>query len=263
MNQELQARVESVGRWFHSIDLGHGVVTPGLRTPAVQQQKLENLRLPKLEGKSVLDIGAWDGFYSFAAEQRGASRVVALDHHAWGLDRSALQHYNERCQKGEVQRQPLDHVPELWRWEDLPGRRGFDLAREALGSKVMPVVADFMTTDLAALGPFDVVLYLGVLYHIEHPLLALQRLRQVTKELAVLETEAVEFRGFREVPLCEFFPFDKPLNDDPTNFWAPNAAALAGMGVTAGFRRVEILSPVPEPSDAPQARYRLTAHLYV
>ena len=53
---------------------------------------------------------------------------------------------------------------------DLPGRRGFDFAHAALGSRVEPVVADFATVDLHALGAFDVVLYLGVLYHMKEPL---------------------------------------------------------------------------------------------
>ncbi len=261
-SRDLRARVEKVGRWFHSIDLGHGVVTPGLKTAATHEDELGRFQLPNLRGKSVLDIGAWDGFYSFAAEQRGASRVVALDHHTWALDRAATKDYNDRCRRGEIQRQPFNRVPELWRWEELPGRRGFDLAREALGSRVDPVVADFMTTDLEPLGTFDVVLYLGVLYHIENPLMALQRLRQVTKGVAVLETAAVELRGHRDVPLCEFFTFDKPFNNDPTNFWAPNAAALAGMCRTAGFRHVDILTPVPVPMAKRRIDYRLIAHLH-
>lgn len=68
-------------QWFHTIGLGNGVVTPGLDA---SEQKLQTLGMPAdLTGKSVLDFCAWNGFLSFAAERRGASRVVAVDHYCW------------------------------------------------------------------------------------------------------------------------------------------------------------------------------------
>ena len=76
----LRTEVSSIP-WWHSIDLGDGVITPGIDD---SPRKLHRLRLPQdLTGKSVLDIGAWDGFFSFEAERRGASRVLALDSYAW------------------------------------------------------------------------------------------------------------------------------------------------------------------------------------
>ena len=129
--RELYQKVAAVPIWFRSIDLGMGVVTPGVKSPEQHGQELNNLRLPDLRGKSVLDIGAWDGFYSFAAERMGASRVVALDHHVWGLDREAKNRYKAECKaKGVAQQHPA-LVPELWRFDELPGKRGFDLARGA------------------------------------------------------------------------------------------------------------------------------------
>ena len=64
--------------WFHSIDLGNGMVTPGAKSVETQQLQLEALNLPDLSGKRVLDIGAWDGFFSFEAERRGAAHVTTL-----------------------------------------------------------------------------------------------------------------------------------------------------------------------------------------
>ena len=83
---QLEEMAESVGFWWHSIDLGQGVVTKGFKTPETLQHELESLRLPDLRDKTVLDIGAWDGFFSFEAEKRGAKRVVAFDHHIWSVD---------------------------------------------------------------------------------------------------------------------------------------------------------------------------------
>jgi len=80
---ELEKMAESVGYWWHSIDVGQGIVTKRYKTPATLQYEFESLRLPDLRGKTVLDIGAWDGFFSFERERRGARRVVALNHDVW------------------------------------------------------------------------------------------------------------------------------------------------------------------------------------
>ena len=261
--RELQNKVDAVSFWFHSIDLGDGVVTPGFKSADTHKQELASFHLPDLRGKSVLDIGAWDGFYSFTAERMGTARVVALDHHVWALDWEAKRRYRQDCKDRGVAAQPYYHVPELWRFDDLPGKRGFNLARNALGSKVEDVTGNFIEMDLKPLGKFDVVLYLGVLYHMEDPLSALRRLRSVTKEVAILETEAVEVPGFPSTPLCEFFPLEAKLADDPTNFWAPNAAALAGLCRTAGFRDVVILTKPPARNSGEINRYRLVAHALV
>ena len=91
-------RLELVGRigeqwWFHSVDLGDGLVTRGIAT------ENEVLRapgaIPSVVDKTVLDIGAWDGKYSFEAERAGAARVVALDHFVWKLDPTARKSTSE------------------------------------------------------------------------------------------------------------------------------------------------------------------------
>src|SRR5213596_771241 len=77
---ELRKEVEKIN-WWHKIDFGNGVITPGID---ITPEKLKWIQMSQnLAGKSVLDIGAWDGFFSFEAERRGASRVVATDYYAW------------------------------------------------------------------------------------------------------------------------------------------------------------------------------------
>lgn len=120
--KELEHKVAAIPFWFHSIDLAMGVVTPGLKSPEQHTRELASLRIPDLRGKTVLDIGAWDGFYSFAAERLGAARVVALDHHVWCLDRQAKNRYKADCKKKGIVQQHPKYIPELWRVNELPAQ---------------------------------------------------------------------------------------------------------------------------------------------
>ena len=199
---ELRRRAGDV-RWFHTMDLGRGVVTTGVTDP---RRILGRLGLPDLHGRTVLDVGAWDGFFSFEAERRGAARVVATDRFSWGGPG--------------------------WGTKD-----GFDLAREALGSHVEAVEVDVMDLDPARLGTFDVVLFLGVLYHMRDPLGALERVAAVTGDLLVVETEVGMLLHRR--PAAAFYP-GVELAGDETNWWAPNPAAVIGMLHTVGFGDVEL-----------------------
>lgn len=213
----LRAAVE--GRdWWHRIDLGNGLVTPGLdETPA----KLLTLGFPEdLTGKSVIDIGAWDGFFSFEAERRGAS-VLATDHYCW--TRTGI------FDKG-----------------------GFDLAKAALRSNVREKTLRVEDLPGADLGTFDLVLFLGVLYHAPDPLGYLKIVRSLTKGMAIIETHVDLLEVDR--PALAYYPADT-LNHDATNFFGPNELAVHGMCLDAGFSRVET---VPEP----RMPLRMVFHAY-
>ncbi|HEY0876653.1 MAG TPA: DUF1698 domain-containing protein [Vicinamibacterales bacterium] len=212
-SDELQAQVAAI-RWYHTIDLGRGVVTPGIdNTP----ERLARIHLPQdLSGKSVLDIGAWDGFFSIETKRRGASRVVAADHYAWhGVG-----------------------------WGTGRGKAGFELARSASNLEIEDVDVDVLDLSPDSLGTFDVVLFLGVLYHVPNPLLALERVASVTGNLLILET-VVDMIGITR-PAAAFYP-GRELSDDPTNWWGPNHAAVIGMLKTVGFSRVDVITPTPSP----------------
>jgi tRNA (mo5U34)-methyltransferase len=262
-SDEFRQRVQEIS-WYHSIDLGDGFITPGQS----QSPLLSAGNLPDFVDRSVLDIGAWDGQYSFLAERLGASRVVALDHYAWGLDWALRNKYWEECRADRSIPDPGRDEVDFWD-PSLPGKRGFDLAREALNSKVEAVVADFMTADLKALGQFDVVLYLGVLYHITDPMGALRRLRQVTDGVAVIETEAMRLSGFEEDGLLRFLSGDE-LNVDFTNWFVVTEQALHGMCRAAGFRKV-VTKVGPRPPTSRRHRkqrgdkehtYRIVVHAF-
>jgi tRNA (mo5U34)-methyltransferase len=201
--EELRREVAAI-QWFQSIDLGHGIVTPGVDRSA---RRLKALQLPaRLDGQSVLDIGTWNGFYAFAAEQRGASRVLATDSAVWR--------------------------------EPGIGRAGFDLAHRALNSGVEGREIDVLELSPDTVGEFDVVLFLGVLYHLRHPLLALERVASVTKRHLVLET-AVDMLWCGR-PAAAFYPGDE-LKGDASNWWGPNPAATVAMLRDVGFSEVRVV----------------------
>jgi len=259
--RRLQERVDAVAFWWHSIDLGGGVQTAGRKSAGTLRDELKALALPDLTGKSVLDIGGWDGFFAFEAERRGAARVGVVDHYMWAMDVPGQQAYWRRCMAEGIEPRPY-HETEFWHPDTLPGKRGFDVAREALGSRVEAFAVDFMTCDLEALGSWDVVLYLGVLYHMEDPLRALRRVAAVTRELAVVETEAIVLPGLEHEALWRFFP-GAELNGDVSNWWAPNRTALLGALRAAGFASATGVSGPPAGlAEAPGGphHYRLTAH---
>jgi tRNA (mo5U34)-methyltransferase len=205
----LRSEVSKVN-WYHSIPLGDGVVTPGVDdTPS----RLSKIHMPDdLSGKTVLDVGAWDGFFSFEAERRGASRVLATDSFSW--------------------------TGEGWGTKD-----GFELARRALGSRVDDRELDVLDLSPETVGVFDVVFFLGVLYHMKHPLLALERVSSVTRELLIMST-FVDATWTRR-PAAAFYPRAE-ANSDPTNWWGPNPGAVVAMLETAGFTRVDVVDgPTP------------------
>jgi len=223
--------------WWHSIRMADGSVTPGEKTPDILQQEWQDLSLPSLSAKTVLDIGAWDGWFSFEAERSCASRVVALDQFVWALDFSRSEEYWEYVAKcRSAGQRPDAWGPECGWWdaETVPGKRAFDTAHRSLGSAVESINADFMTCDLESLGTFDIVLFLGVLYHLKEPLSALERLRRTTKGLAIVETAAISLPENDQRPIIEFLPEGEP-NGDTTNWFFPNEAALHAMLKRAKF----------------------------
>ena len=198
--RELRALIDSYS-WHHQIDLGDGITTPGRDKSA---RKLEALELPPLAGKSVLDIGAWDGYFSFAAERLGAERVVALDSVIWH----------------NVSKFP------------------FELARKKLSSRVEDVELEVLEISPETVGEFDVVLFLGVLYHMRDPMAALEAVASVTKDLLVVET--LVDMTFSRRRAAAFYP-GTYLGGDHSNWWGPNAAALVGMVGEFGFKEVKII----------------------
>ena len=206
MTVDLESRVAALP-WHHSIDLGGGVVTSGNKSAALCNREASLIfDRVDLNGRSVLDIGAWNGFFSFEAKRRGASRVLATDSYCWSHP-------------------------------DIHGRETFDIARSALGLEVDAREIDAVDVSAETVGEFDVVLYLGVFYHRYDAVETLAKVASLAKQLLIVETH-LELRDI-DAPAMLFFP-GRELANDPTNWWGPNEHCIEALLVGHGFEEVEM-----------------------
>ncbi len=265
MNRQAKKKlIDTVPFWQHSFDCGDGISVKGAISREALTKKLNNMALPDITGKTVLDVGAFDGYFSFKAEELGARRVVALDHYVWNMHLDRLQEYWQGCRDSNVIPGPYSRVPGVWEPSKLPGKIGFDVIHKIKNSNVEQLVGDFMKIDPIEVGMFDVVFFLGVLYHLESPFQALKRLSLFTRELAVIETAAVYLEGYENLGLFEFYEGGE-LNSDVSNWFAPNFLGLQKACRAAGFREVMAASPYPpeeldNSNHSEPLRYRLTVH---
>jgi tRNA (mo5U34)-methyltransferase len=213
---QIRQRVEELGQWFHNLDL-HGVKTAPNHFlgdyPNTKWQRFANALPQDLSGQTVLDVGCNAGFYSIQMKLRGADRVVGVD-----TDDSYL-------------------------------------AQARFAADVSGVQIEFRHLSVYQLQQlqekFDLVLFLGVLYHLRHPLLALDVLHEhAVKDVLVIQSmlrgsefvaEVEDDYEFweREIFLDPKFPqmyfVEQRFSSDPTNWWIPNRACMEAMLRSAGF----------------------------
>lgn len=241
----LQHAIEALGPWFHNLELNGIKTAPGHFLGDYPEVKFAHFRdtLPAdMSGLSVLDVGCNAGFYSLEMKRRGAARVLGID---------TDEHYLRQAR----------------------------FAAEVLSLEVsferLPV------WDIAALGErFDLVIFMGVLYHLRHPLLALDLIHEhVAKDLFLFQSMQ---RGSHDLAMIEEdydftapAPFDEPgypklhfierrYSHDETNWWVPNRACVEAMLRSSGFNieaqpETEVYlcrwQPVRTPPDGPHCVY--------
>lgn len=234
--QALRDAAAALGPWFHNIDLGGVMTAPDHFLgdyPAVKWRRFAHAIPADLCGKTVLDIGCNAGFYSIQMKLRGASRVLAIDH-------------------------------------DPDYLRQARFAAKTVGVGIE--FAEMSAYDVGLLGErFDIVLFLGVLYHLRHPLLAIDLIREhAVRDLFVCQSMQRGDPGEEileeDYPFSERAIFNRPgfprlsfiehrYAGDDTNWWVPNRACTAAMLRSSGFHiesnpeeEVFICRPAPRPT---------------
>ncbi|MBI4025957.1 MAG: DUF1698 domain-containing protein [Verrucomicrobia bacterium] len=234
--ETLRQKIAGFPYWYHRIELPGGITTPGWAP-----MHKDSYRVPQdLAGQRILDVGAWDGYWSFEALKRGARQVVAIDDFSDFLD--TLKRTDRR------------------EWET------FDLCREALGyddTRCQRLTLSLYDVSEQRLGRFDTVFFFGALYHLRHPLLALDRLaavcdREIYVESAILDDFSPYCGGLGHgypggQMVVEFYP-DKQYGNNATNWWVPTLDCLAHMIRASGFQKVEAWKLVQTPPELSQCR---------
>jgi tRNA (mo5U34)-methyltransferase len=217
--EQIRRQVDLLGEWFHNLNLSGVQTAPDHFLgdyPATKWKRFSHAVPADLRGRTVLDIGCNAGFYSLEMKRRGADRVVGIDSDEMYLAQARFA--AEVC--------------------------GFDIELRRMS-----------VYEVGNLGEkFDLVLFMGVLYHLRHPLLAFDLLHEhVVKDLMVFqallrgseEEETLE----EDYPFSETGIFDRPefprmhfiehqYSGDPTNWWIPNVACAEAMLRSAGFEIV-------------------------
>ena len=239
-SRDARRRVEDHPFWYHTIDIGPGVTTPGwfdLR-PVVEQ-----MPWPDVRGKRCLDIGTFDGYFAFEMERRGAAEVVAVD-----VEDHLLWDWPPDYRSAELFRDPGFSGP--------PKGAGFRIAAELLGSKVDWRPINIYDLDPSEIGTFDIVICGSLLLHLRDPIRALEAVRSVTSGF-FLSSEQIELwltllgRG---QPLYRLNGSGKDCQ-----WWLANSAGHWRMLYAAGFDIVQRSRPYTvrfnvHPSPAPSVR---------
>jgi tRNA (mo5U34)-methyltransferase len=206
----LRAQVEKEKFWFHRFEFTADLVTPGWSDP--KKEKLPYFGLPEdMSGMRVLDVGCADGFFSFEAERRGAREVIAVDSHP-------------------------DSV------------RRFNICRAAFASQATAYLTNVYDLSARSFGTFDLIMFFGVLYHLRHPILALEKIYDVCAGTLLLQSAYAEDSTFSDQPMAKFHPCGIESGPpgrrawDRTVFWIPNSACIRDMLAHVGFVRVEKVS---------------------
>lgn len=227
---ELQKAIDDI-KWFHRIalpyDEGGTLMTPGIVDYCTPEIASKRFGIPEdLCDKWILDVGAYDGYFSFLAAARGAN-VVAID-----------------------LMQPCSNQSHL--------SDGFLLARKALGG--MEKVSFFRKDFVNYAGyvhedfyPYDIVFYFGVLYHVDNPIEHLAALRDVTREYALIETAVFRPVWHDDDDVWKFKPGHA---GDPTNKWYGTPKAILNACLHVGFRHAEVIFETPD-------KQRVTIKAYV
>jgi tRNA (mo5U34)-methyltransferase len=209
-------RASEIG-WYHTIELAPGHVTEGMFD---LRQQVHHYGLPdRLDGKRVLDIGTWDGFWAFEMERRGASEVISLD-----LD-------DERDLDWPPRRRPQT-------FPDTPRGAGFRIAKEVLDSKVERVNLSIYHATPEEIGTFDFVFCGSVLIHLRDQLLALERIAGLCTGTFLSAEEYDRKASLIPFPVSHYHA-DR---DRAVVFWLPSIKTWKRMIWTAGFDRVEQVS---------------------
>lgn len=252
---ELIEKVKAIPYWYHRIELPDGIVTPGWAPICAEKYAIPD----DLTGRRILDIGAWDGYWTFEALKRGAKEVVAIDDFSDNLgapDKIKRKKWEtfDLCREAFGFDEELGPNPHLSGWSNTKTNQ--------ICRRIEMSIYD-ISEDIYNLGRFDIVFFFGTLYHLRHPLLALDKITSVCDgELYIESAICDDFspyhggieKGYRNNDMiAEFYPA-KEYGNNSSNWWVPTLQTLGYMVQTSGFENIEMWRLTENPKGPEQCR---------
>lgn len=207
VSKKIKKQIDSI-KWYSHFDYEtFGFETKGLKGLPDKEEISSWGFTPELfKDKTVLDIGAWDGYHSFYAEKMGAKRVLAIDHPCWSGDG--------------------------WGTKD-----GFDLAHELIKSNVESLDINLYDITPERIGTFDTVIFSGILYHLKDPVKGLQKAAEVTNDMLIIETTCENLTTEDSI----FIHKPERFKNQNNCYYSPNKSRLSELIIdVCGFSKASI-----------------------
>lgn len=240
-----KAEVAKHPYWYHKIELPDGTITPGWAPLDASQYGIPD----DLTGKRVLDIGAWDGYWTWEALKRGAKEVVAIDDFSDTTGNPQAERSSEWA--------TFDLCREAFGFAEMLSRESWRKGNQTVSRETCSVY------DIERLGQFDVVFFFGTLYHLKHPLLALEAISKVcTGEIYIESAICDDYSPYRggmgkgyadNDMVMEFYPGTE-YGSNPSNWWVPTAQCLGAMLSSVGFNNIEVWGLTDKPQYLSECR---------
>ena len=221
--EELQKAIDEIPYWYHKIELPHGVTTERCNHPGWAPINAKAYRIPeRMDGERVLDVGSWDGYWTWEAAKRGAVYTIAIDDFSDELGPKQIKRTDE------------------WKtWLLCQKALGFERSTQCLSMSVYDI-------GKLQIEPFDHIFLFGTLYHLKHPTWALEQLRKVCRGAIYIESAILDNI---ESPYtkqgmpggachCEFYP-GKEYGNNETNWNVPTLSCIKAWLEGTGWTDVE------------------------
>ena len=247
--ENLAKRIAKIPYWYHKIELPDGTVTPGWSPIDASRYCIPE----DLTGKRVLDIGSWDGYWTWEALKRGAKEVVAIDD------------FSDDCGLGNPRTawETFDICREAFGFTEKTNESSKSWFNEGCQEVSRHEISVYDIADEYCNGKFDVVFFFGTIYHLKHPFLALEKISEVCTGSLYVETasldEASPYQGGighgfdRCERVMEFYPGKEYAQND-SNWWVPTLQCLGAMMASVGFKDIEAWPFTETPKELSQCR---------
>ena len=247
--KSLGEKILEVPYWYHKIELPDENITPGWAPINADKYGIPD----DLTGKRILDIGTWDGYWTWEALKRGAKEVVAIDDFS---DDLGLQVKRNKWETFDLCREALGYIDLFY--DESISETGY---LNKTGQKIFRL--ELSVYDIEQLGHFDIVFFFGTIYHLKYPLYALEKISAICDgEIYIESAICDDYSPYRQAigsgyphndVVMEFYP-GKQYGNNESNWWVPTIQCLGTMVESVGFKNIHGWALTDKPTGVPECR---------